>query len=112
MFAALILVRLREAVLNVGELSSVGAWVSKDGVDATELPLATAAEKVLASMHEVLEKTKVQRDEEWANYRKHAEKGDDEKRDRQVRAKAAEVRLVRNVGLLKHAEVRYRAETF
>ena len=110
MFAALILVRLREAVFNTEGLSSIAAWVSADDVEVKELPLAKAAEKVLASMHEILGRTKIKRDEEWTQYRKHAEKGDDEKRDRQARSKAAEVRLVRNVGLLRHAEVKFFAE--
>jgi pyridoxine kinase len=110
MFAALILVRLREAVFTTEGLSDIGAWVSGDDVESKELPLAKAAEKVLASMHVILDITKAKRDEEWAQYRKHAEKGDDEKRDRQARSKAAEVRLVRNVGLLRNAEVQFFAE--
>ncbi|KAK4132499.1 Ribokinase-like protein, partial [Trichocladium antarcticum] len=72
MFAALMVVRMREAVHNtvaftgggcgggggVGErLTGTEAWRSGDEVDALDLPLARAAEKVLASMHEVLTKT-------------------------------------------------------
>lgn len=49
MFAALMVARLREAVTTED-------WgkMSEDEVPATELPLARAAEKVLASMHAVL----------------------------------------------------------
>lgn len=110
MFAALILVRLREAVFHTPELRNTPAWVSADDVDATHLPLAKAAEKVLSSMHEVLTRTKVARDLELDAYEKLAGRGEDEKRDRQARAKAAEVRLVRNVGVLKTADVKFYAE--
>lgn len=58
MFSALMLVRMREAVYNTeGGLTERESWLSEDGVDALDLPLAKAAEKVLASMHEVLTKT-------------------------------------------------------
>jgi len=58
MFAALMVVRLREAVSTVEGLSDKGSWVSNDEVEAPNLPLARATEKVLASMHNVLLKTK------------------------------------------------------
>lgn len=58
MFSALMLVRMREAVYNTeGGLTERESWLSDDSVDALDLPLAKAAEKVLASMHEVLTKT-------------------------------------------------------
>lgn len=110
MFAALILVRLREAVFNLTGLSNVDSWVSNDNVESTELPLAKATEKVLASMQEILTRTKVQRDAEWEKYQRHAGVGEDEKRDRLARSKAAEVRLVRNIPLLRHADVKFQAE--
>lgn len=92
----------------------VDAWISGDEVAATELPLARAAEMVLASMHEVLEKTKVKRDEEmerWGNrIRGRPEEGEDEKRLRLQKSKAAEVRLVRNLGCLKNPQVTFLAE--
>src|SRR5882757_4191192 len=50
MFAALMLVRLREAVFETDGLSNKDAWISEDTVEATDLPLARATEKVLASM--------------------------------------------------------------
>jgi pyridoxine kinase len=112
MFAALMLVRFREAVNDIPGLMETDAWVSGDGVGATELPLARATEKVLASMHQVLSRTKERRDEEmerWAN-RVGASEEEDEKKLRLVRSKAAEVRLVRNLGALKNPEVNFRAE--
>ncbi|KAJ4385175.1 putative pyridoxal kinase [Neurospora sp. IMI 360204] len=58
MFSALMLVRMREAVYNTeGGLTERESWLSDDAVDALDLPLAKAAEKVLGSMHEVLTKT-------------------------------------------------------
>lgn len=91
---------------------SKAAWVSDDDVEATELPLAKATEKVLASMHQVLSKTKEKRDEEMAKY--NAQPGgrgkDDERKLRLVTSKAAEVRLVRNLSALRNPEVNFRAE--
>ena len=111
MFAALMLVRLREAVCNVPGLIETAAWVSDNSVEAVDLPLARATEKVLASMHEVLTKTKEGRDEEIERYEKQVGgRGTDEKKDRLVRSKAAEVRLVRNLGSLRNPEVKFRAE--
>ncbi|KAF4629142.1 hypothetical protein G7Y89_g9009 [Cudoniella acicularis] len=114
MFAALMLVRFREAVNNVEGLMAKDAWISDDDVVGTELPLARATEKVLASMQEVLAKTKEKRDEELE---KHSQKQqgmgmgeEDEKKMRLVRSKAAEVRLVRNLGSLRTPEVKFRAE--
>src|SRR5438477_8923301 len=40
MFAALILVRLREAVSKTPGLANTAAWLSPDDVEATDLPLA------------------------------------------------------------------------
>ncbi|CAG8953093.1 hypothetical protein HYFRA_00003288 [Hymenoscyphus fraxineus] len=116
MFAALMLVRLREAVNNVPGLKDEASWVSDDEVTATELPLAKACEKVLASMHAVLTKTKERRDEELEEYRKKTATlgtgvGDeDEKKLRLAKSKAAEVRLVRNVRALRDPIVEFKAE--
>ncbi|EDN97831.1 hypothetical protein SS1G_12685 [Sclerotinia sclerotiorum 1980 UF-70] len=49
MFAALMLVRFKEAVCNVEGLLEKDAWISDDEVEATDLPLARATEKVLAN---------------------------------------------------------------
>jgi pyridoxine kinase len=109
MFAALMLVRLREAVYNVEGLMVIKSWVSGDDVQATELPLAKACEKVLASMHEVLSRTKLRRDQELEKYKGVDWEGE-EKKKRLVESKAAEVRLVRNLDCLRHPEVEFRAE--
>ncbi len=111
MFAALILVRLREAVYNIEGLRTTKSWVSGDEVEATELPLARACEKVLASMHEVLTRTKVRRDAELEKYKGVNWEGD-EKKKRLVESKAAEVRLVRNLDCLRHPDVKFKAERF
>jgi pyridoxine kinase len=114
MFAALMLVRFREAVNNVPGLMETAAWVSDDSVEAPELPLAKATERVLASMHEVLTRTKESRDAELEKYSKQVggrNAMSDEKKLRLVKSKAAEVRLVRNLKALKNPDVQFRAET-
>ena len=111
MFAALILARLREAVYQTPGLMHKDAWVSDDNVGATELPLAKATEKVLASMHQVLTRTKEKRDEELEKYDEQvAGRGKDEKKARLMQSKAAEVRLVRNLEFLRNPAVKFRAE--
>jgi len=118
MFAALTVARLRQAAMEAG-VSNTASWRSPDDVPATELPLAKATEKVLASMQAILGKT-------YDTYLKEA-KGieDNEKRRASVdqvensavdrmhllKTKAAEVRVVRNVrDLLDPPEVeRYKA---
>jgi pyridoxine kinase len=113
MFAALMLVRLREAVFETEGLANKDAWVSEDDVDATDLPLARATEKVLASMHDVLTKTKEKRDEEIEKYNTRVQgrgEEDDKKRLRLVQSKAAELRLIRNLDALKIPIVKFRAE--
>lgn len=133
MFAALMVVRMREAVTNnaptgkttTREQSSSSssssspsaspplgareAWLSDDGVDALDLPLARAAEKVLGTMHEVLDATcRSMR----AEVRRAAEEigGGDEKRMHLARSKAAELRLVRHLGSLREPSVEFRAQ--
>lgn len=111
MFAALMVVRLREAVLASPDVSSIKSWVSPNKVQATELPLAQAAQKVLASMQAILTKTKLARDEELKGMEDALEKeSGSEKRMHVLKTKAAEVRLVRNVEDLKRPEVKYLAE--
>lgn len=114
MFAALMLVRLREAVYEQEGLVEKTAWVSEDEVAATDLPLARAAEKALASMHGVLTNTKEKRDEEVERYHKRVGglgQEEDKKRIHLMQSKAAEVRLVRNLDSLKNPVVRFKAET-
>ncbi|KAI5205548.1 Ribokinase-like protein [Aureobasidium subglaciale] len=104
MFAALMVARLREACL-AADLLTTAHWQSPDKVEAVELPLAKAAEKVLASMHLVLKKTMDSRQEELKKMEASqdfntgiGEEADkDNERDRYLRlTKAAEVRVVRN----------------
>lgn len=113
MFAALTVVRLRQAVAERG-LGQCKSWVSSDDVEAVELPLAKAAEKVLGSMQAVLEKTKKGRDESLRSMEgplgaMEKEKGS-EKRVHLRRTKAAEVKVVRNLGDLREPEITYQAE--
>jgi pyridoxine kinase len=77
MFAALAVVRLREACAAAALLGT-RAWMSGDEVAAVELPLAKATEKVLASMQAVLEKTMTARDEAITRF------DDDDARSRSV----------------------------
>ncbi|KAI9803503.1 MAG: hypothetical protein M1825_001846 [Sarcosagium campestre] len=108
MFAALTLVRLREEASSAGLLRTK-SWLSPDDVTSSQLPLAKAAEKVLASMQTVLTKTKQARDstlEGMAGPLGTLEKeADSEKRMHLRRTKAAEVRLVRNLDDLRNPQV-------
>ncbi|KAL8963611.1 MAG: hypothetical protein Q9193_000154 [Seirophora villosa] len=111
MFAALIVVRLREAV-SQEELFGTKSWRSPDNVGAPDLPLAKATEKVLGSMHAVLAKTKVARDAELEKMSgpQGAFEKDGEKRLHLRKTKAAEVRLVRNLQDLIEPDVKFQAQ--
>ncbi|RYP89632.1 hypothetical protein DL770_004279 [Monosporascus sp. CRB-9-2] len=115
MFAALMVTRMREAVHAAAagddnenpRLENTRAWLSPDEVDALDLPLARAAEKVLASMHEVLERTCGAMSAEL----REAEAGDlDDKTAHLLRSRAAELKLARNLACLRNPALRYRAE--
>ena len=121
MFAALTVVRLREAVTEAG-LGEVRGWVSPDGaVEATELPLARAVERVVGGMQGVLEKTVRARDRELERVkgvetvmgeRKGGESAggeEGEKRMHLQRTKAAEVRVTRCLGDLRDPVVEWKA---
>jgi len=106
MFAALIVARLREAASAAG-VQEIKSWMSPDETQAAELPLAKAAEKVLASMHAVLQKTMQSRDMEQARMGEEKERphrdsmgeegGGGEEMQKHLRlTKAAEVKVVRN----------------
>jgi len=105
MFAGLMVVRLREAVLEVPELSKVASWQSADDVVATDLPLAKATVKTLESMHAMLMKTAKAREEEIAAMKQSevgsAEGEDAEKKYHLLQTRASEVRVVRCVEDLK-----------
>ncbi|KAF2723316.1 Ribokinase-like protein [Polychaeton citri CBS 116435] len=114
MFAALLVARLRQTANEAGLLNTM-SWQSPDEVEATDLPLAKAAEKVLASMHSVLQDTAdhynsvvKQMDEESKrelNEGKGAKAEADKDMQRHLRlTRAAEVRVVRNVSALRHPE--------
>lgn len=123
MFGALMVVRMREAVFNAPtpstsipngngsgkELKDVVSWVSPDEVDALDLPLARAAEKVLASMHEVLTKTAEGMHKDVRNGNGTEKEGDAEQRAHLLKSRAAELRLVRSLGSLRAPEVEFRA---
>jgi pyridoxine kinase len=110
MFAALMVVRMREAVFRVPGLVGRDSWVSEDGVAPLELPLARAAEKVLASMHEVLEKTCRAMTAEMAGAEASAAReAGDQTRLHLLQSRAAELRLVRNLDSLRFPDVQLRA---
>lgn len=113
MFAALAVVRLREAVTEAN-LNRTKSWVSPDNVKGVDLPLAKAAEKVLGSMHTILSKTKEARDRELGGMggplgAMEKEK-DSEKSLGLRRTKAAEVKLVRCLGDLRDPSLDWKAE--
>lgn len=118
MFAALMVARLREAVFEADatpQLRATRSWVSPDDIASTDLPLAKATEKVLSSMHYVLERTMEARTAELAAAAA-AEEVDTEGTDEQKQfrkhlreTKAGEVRLIRNVHALRNPQVIFRA---
>ncbi|KAF2764786.1 Ribokinase-like protein [Teratosphaeria nubilosa] len=110
MFASLIVSRLRQAAKDAGVLNQQ-SWRSPDEVSGPELPLAKAAEKVLASMHAVLKDTeehyygavkKLHGEKETElNEGTGAEASEERDAERHLRlTRAAEVRVVRNVKAL------------
>ena len=120
MFAALMVSRLQQEAASAG-LLGVESWQSPDGVVAEELPLAKAAEKVLASMHVVLKDTaeryerqvELLRKEEEESSRQGGGGGGEDGRTEEERetarhlrlTKAAEVRVVRNAKALREPPV-------
>ncbi|ETS87939.1 hypothetical protein PFICI_01767 [Pestalotiopsis fici W106-1] len=120
MFAALMVVRMREVVHNAGgALSSTTSWLSGDEVAPLDLPLARAAEKVLASMHEVLSRTCESMATETAQAGivnglpaggATLSSEEEEKKRHLLRSRAAELRLVRNLSCLRSPNIEYRAE--
>lgn len=117
MFAALMVVRMREVVSGSGSVSlqTRPSWVSDDAVPALDLPLARACEKVLASMHEVLDRTSDAMKAELAKARTtvEADHGTEEERKEKMhllKSKAAELRLVRHLDCLRSPQVRFTAQ--
>ncbi|EXJ82394.1 pyridoxine kinase [Capronia epimyces CBS 606.96] len=126
MFAGLLVARLREACAAM-DLLDRASWMPDDYVQAVDLPLAKAVEKVLSSMQMVLEKTLAARNDELRSFGQGPGAsiggvegqvavavgggGDDESKRRFLaETKAAEVRVVRNARDLTHPEPRYRAQ--
>ncbi|KAG5916950.1 hypothetical protein E4U53_004249 [Claviceps sorghi] len=111
MFGALVTARMRQAVESVPGLMDRPSWLSDDSVPAVELPLARATEKVLASMHEVLAKTRdgmrsiVDRTRAGLT-EEQRERGTGEQ---QIRSKASELRLVQNLESLRNPSVKFAA---
>ncbi len=118
MFGALMVVRMREAVTNgshSADLLQRRAWLSDDDVAAVDLPLARAAEKVLASMHEVLTKTcdgmdaEMKRANEMLDRQGVVDEAGRAKAMHLLKSRAAELRLPRNVNSLRLPAVEFRA---
>ncbi|EFX02459.1 pyridoxine kinase [Grosmannia clavigera kw1407] len=119
MFGALMVVRMREAITrSAPDLLHRDSWLSDDSVAAVDLPLARAAEKVLASMHEVLAKTCEGLDAEMKQAGEKLDRmgitGDEEraKAFHLLRSGSAELRLPRNVNSLKYPKIEFRAVPF
>ncbi|KAI2635939.1 Ribokinase-like protein [Xylaria nigripes] len=121
MFGALMVVRMREIIAYSATVSlqHTTSWLSPDDVAPTDLPLAHAAEKVLASMHEVLERTCEQLPSKLsAAITRTATRKDiseDEVRAdadtmRLLKSQAAELMLVQNLRCLRSPTAEYRAE--
>ncbi|KAG5969829.1 hypothetical protein E4U55_001954, partial [Claviceps digitariae] len=112
MFGALVTARMRQAVGHVPGLIDQPSWLSDDSVPAVELPLARATEKVLASMHEILAKTKngmlstVERTRAGLT-EEERQSGTGEQ---QIRSKASELRLVENLESLRSPSVKFDAQ--
>jgi pyridoxine kinase len=110
MFASLMVSRLRQAAHDAGVLTSQH-WRSPDDVAGPDLPLAKAAEKVLASMHAVLKDTADHyfkaaerlKEEEGGELNEGigAEASEEKAAERHLKlTRAAEVRVTRNVKAL------------
>lgn len=115
MFGALITVRMREAVAAAeGGVMEKASWVSGDEVAAVDLPLARAAEKVLASMHEVLSHTKdaMQGVVDKTLAAMGEEEREGEKQKMLAGKKAAELQLVRNLDCLRSPQKKIEVRPF
>uniref|UniRef100_L2G8D1 pyridoxal kinase n=1 Tax=Colletotrichum fructicola (strain Nara gc5) TaxID=1213859 RepID=L2G8D1_COLFN len=109
MFAALMTVRMREAVIAAGsQLQKTRSWLSGPEVDA--LPLARAAEMVLASMHEVLTQTARGMQEAVGAAAAEASTEEEKKKLHLLKSKSAELKLVRNLACLRDPVVSFRAK--
>lgn len=106
MFAALLVSRFREQAVQEG-LSGRQNWLSNDDIAPADLPLAKAAERVVASMQAVLKKTYQDflKQKDWIEVGDEKDRDDEEvvdeskaKQERHLRLmKAVELKVVRNV---------------
>lgn len=119
MFAALTVSRLREAVYAAADpsLRTTASWISPDDVGPTELPLAQATEKVLSSMHDVLVRTMQARNAELQSISasegartSNLPDGERQKIYHLQITKAAEIRLIRSVDLLRRPITKFKAQ--
>lgn len=111
MFSAILVARLRQAAKEADVINNEH-WQSPDDVAGPELPLAKAAEKVLASMQVILKDTAENYDlaaQKWQDDRqKGMNEGAGEDADEQIEVekhlrltRAAELRVVRNAQALR-----------
>lgn len=110
MFGALVTARMREAVQSVAGLVNRESWLSDDSVSAAELPLARAAEKVLASMHEVLTKTRDAMPGVIERTKARMTEEESGKGEQQIKSKASELQLVQNLECLRNPGVEFKAQ--
>jgi pyridoxine kinase len=104
MFAALLVARLRDEATNANVVNTRG-WRSDDDVEPTNLPLAKAAEKVVATMQAILKKTYDSYSKDKGIIEEEARKGEAEgEEDEEVARlkhlksmRAVELKVVRNV---------------
>jgi pyridoxine kinase len=102
MFSAMMVARMREAVFATEGLRTKASWVSDDSVDALDLPLARAAEKVLGTMHEILFETAERMKRELAKVDVAGLEASEDgaKRLHVMRSRLAELQLVRHLNSL------------
>ncbi|KAK6339835.1 putative pyridoxal kinase [Orbilia javanica] len=110
MFASLLVSRFRHAAADAGLLETPN-WISSDDITATELPLARAAEMVLASMDKVLKKTGAERDKKVKSLDED-DHGNDAQLKRARYMRAAELRLVSCIEEIRSPVVKYTAKEF
>lgn len=110
LLASLMVVNFRQLVLAAGT-ANTKSWMSPDEVEALQLPLAKAAERALASTQAILQETMRQREKELDNIKGVLEREHESEERVHVRTtKAAELRLVQNVHLLREPGISFHAE--
>ena len=115
MFAALMVTRMREAIYNSPSeqgLCNRASWLSDDAISPLDLPLARATERVLASMHEVLDRTATGMKVVVERTKAAIAEADrtDEKMGNLLATKGAELRLVRHLDCLRTPTTEFHAK--